>query len=212
MIRINLLATTKPKKGKGRRRLFPMPQLTTDGPSPLVAGVALLVLAGASIYWYHSKLQLKHDQLLTEIRDANRQIISMQMVKKAYLERQKDYDAVKRRFDIIDQLRAQQAGPVILLNTISDTVNAADGVWLLSLKDNGDNVTLEGVALGPRAVADLMTKLRGTGYFKNIELHDTSQIDDKKIETFSFNVVCEKAGTPGKPAEPAPKAAAPRKA
>src|SRR6185369_7998840 len=106
MIRINLLGTTKAKKGKGRRRLFVMPQLTTDGPSPLIAGLAQLVLSCAWIYWYHSKLEQKHEQLQNDIRDANRQIISMNMVKKAYLERQKDFDAVKRRFDIIDQLRA----------------------------------------------------------------------------------------------------------
>jgi len=153
MIRINLLGTTKPKKGKGRRRLFVLPQMTTDGPSPLISGLAILVLASASIYWYHARLQQKHEQLQTDIRDANRQITSMHQLKQAYLQRQKDFDAVKRRFDIIDQLRAQQAGPVILLNTVTDTVNAAEGVWLVTLKDNGDNVSIDGVALGPRNVA-----------------------------------------------------------
>ncbi len=193
MIRINLLGTTKPKKGKGRRRLFVMPHMTTDGPSPLIAGLAILVLAGAGIYWYHMKLEQKHEQLQADISAANLQITSLTKVKQAYLERQKDFDAVKRRFDIIDQLRAQQAGPVPLLNTVSDTVNGTDGVWLLNLKDNGDNVALDGVALGPNAVADLMTKLRRTGYFKNIELKDAVQQDDKKnLQTFSFSVVCEK--------------------
>ena len=210
MIRINLLGTTKPK-GKGRRR-FVMPRVTMNGPSPLISGLAILVLACAWVYWYHTKLEQKHDQLLTEIRDANRQITSLQMVKKAYLERQKDFDAVKRRFDIIDQLRAQQAGPVQLLNTVSDTVNGTDGVWLLTLKDNGDNVSLDGIALNPRAVADLMTKLRGTGFFTNVELRDTSQADEHKIPTFSFNVVCDKgSASPDKaPASPA-KAAVPSK-
>jgi len=138
------------------------------------------------------KLEQKHQQLQADISAANLQITSLTKVKQAYLERQKDFDAVKRRFDIIDQLRAQQAGPVPLLNTVSDTVNGTDGVWLLNLKDNGDNVALDGVALGPNAVADLMTKLRRTGYFKNIELKDAVQQDDKKLQTFSFSVVCEK--------------------
>ena len=212
MIRINLVGTTKPKKGKGRRRLFVMPQLTTDGPSPLIAGLAILVVAAASIYWYHSKLEQKHLQLQADIADANRQITSMNKVKQAYLQRQKDFDAVKRRFDIIDQLRAQQAGPVIMLNTVTDTVNATDGVWLLTLKDTGDNVTLDGVALGPRNVADLMTKLRRTGFFKNVELKETAQRDDKKFETFNFNLICEKTTAPEKPAAPSAKAATQHKA
>ena len=214
MIRINLLGTAKPKTGKGRGRLFAMPKVNMNGPSPLVAGLAILVLTGAGIYWYHAKLVQKHDQLLTDIRDANRQITSMTRIKQAYLERQKDFDAVKRHFDIIDQLRAQQAGPVILLNTVSDTVNATEGVWLLNLKDNGDNVALDGVALGPKNVADLMTRLAHTGYFKNIELRDTAQRDDKKIETFTFALNCEKTPAPSsKAAAPTQKAAAsPQKA
>ena len=215
MIRINLLGTTKPKKGKGRRRLFVMPQLTTDGPSPLITGLAILVLAGAGIYWYHMKLQQKHEQLQADLSEASRQITSLNQVKQAYLQRQKDFDAVKRRFDIIDQLRAQQAGPVPLLTTVSDTVNATDGVWLLNLKDNGEKVALDGVALGPNAVADLMTKLRGTGYFKSIELSETVQQDNHnlKVQTFSFSVVCEKAAaTPEKAATSPAKAATPPKA
>ena len=48
MIRINLLATAKPKKAK--RRLFTMPQLTTDGPSPLITGLAIVVVAGLPLY------------------------------------------------------------------------------------------------------------------------------------------------------------------
>ena len=193
MIRINLLGTARPKKGKGRRRLFAMPQITTEGPSPLIAGLAILVLASAAIYWYHMVLEQKHEQLQADIGEANRQITSMTKVKEAYLERQKDFDVVKRRFDIIDQLRAQQAGPVPMLTTVSDTVNSTEGVWLLNLRDDGASVALEGVALGPNAVADLMTKLRRSGYFKNIELRDTMQQDYRKLQTFSFSVVCEKA-------------------
>jgi type IV pilus assembly protein PilN len=194
MIRINLLGTAKPKKGKGRGRLFNLPKLTHDGPSPLFTGLGILVLAGAGFYVYYQKLEHRHEQLQVEITDASREIASLTRVKQAYLARQKEYDAVKRRFDIIDQLRAQQTGPVPMLNTISDTVNATDGIWLLNLHDDGATVSLDGVALGPDAVADLMTKLRRSGYFKDVELKDTVQQDDvRKLQTFSFSVVCEKA-------------------
>jgi Tfp pilus assembly protein PilN len=193
MIRINLLSTAKPKKSKGRRRLFVMPQLTHDGPSPLFTGLAILVVAGAAFYLYYGKLERRHEHLQTAKTEADQQIASLIKVKQAYLQRQKEYDEVKRRFDIIDQLRAQQAGPVQMLNAVSDTVNATDGVWLLSLHDDGANVSLDGVALGPDAVAELMTKLRSSGYFNDVELRNTAQQDDKKIQTFSFSVVCEKA-------------------
>jgi Tfp pilus assembly protein PilN len=191
MIRINLLATAKPKKGR-KGRLFAMPQLTTDGPSPLIAGLALTVFASAGLYLYYLKLEGVHEKLQSQLAENNKSIAAMTKVKQAYLERQKDYDAFKRRFDIIDQLRASQAGPVTLLSNISETVDKTDGVWLLNLRDDGPTVALEGVALGPNAVANLMTNLRRSGYFKNVELHDTVQEDNPKVQTFSFSLVCEK--------------------
>jgi type IV pilus assembly protein PilN len=191
MIRINLLGSAKPKGKKSRRR-FTMPQLTTDGPSPAIAGLALVVVAGAGIYLYHMQLESQHEKLQAQIMEANKQIASMTKVKQAYTERQREYDAFKRRFDVIDQLRASQAGPVPLLTNLSDTVNKTEGVWLLNMKDEGASISLEGVALGPNAVARLMSNLRSSGYFKNVELRDTSQEDNLKVQTFSFTLLCEK--------------------
>jgi type IV pilus assembly protein PilN len=193
MIRINLLGTAKPKKGKkGRHPLFAMPQLTTAGPSPLIAGLAIVVVAGAGLYLYFIQLQGTHQKLQSQLGEADRSIASMVKVKQAFLERQKNYDMFKRRFDIIDQLRAGQVGPVPLMTSLSDTVNKTEGVWLLNMRDDGASVALDGVALGPNSVANLMTNLRRSGYFKNVELHETAQEDNQRLQTFSFSLVCEK--------------------
>jgi Tfp pilus assembly protein PilN len=137
-------------------------------------------------------LQSTHDKLQSQIAEASKSIAAMSKVKQAYLEHQRDYDAFKRRFDVIDQLRASQTGPVPLLATLGDTVNKTDGVWLLTMRDDGPSVALEGVALGPDQVANLMTNLRASGYFKNVELRDTAQEDSQKLQTFSFSLMCEK--------------------
>lgn len=189
MIRINLLGLAKPKKAKKR---FTMPQLTTEGPSPVFVGLGMVVVAGAGLYLYFLKLQSTHEHLQKQLAEATTTIASMTKVKQAYMERQKDYDAFKRRFDIIDQLRASQSSPVPLLTSLSETVDKTEGVWLLNMKDDGANVNLDGVALGPNAVANLMTNLRGSGYFKSVQLHETVQEDTQKLQTFTFSLVCEK--------------------
>ena len=190
MIRINLLGLAKPKKG---RRRFALPKLTTEGPSPLITGLALLVLAGAGIYYYYVLLEKQHEKLQADISDATRTITSMTKVKQAFLERQKEYDAYKRRYDIIDQLRAGQVGPVPLLVNLSETINQTEGVWVLNMHDDGATVSLDGMALGPNNVANLMTNLKKSGYYKNVELKDTFQEDGHKMQTYSFTLVCEKA-------------------
>jgi type IV pilus assembly protein PilN len=191
MIRINLIAAAK---SKGKRK-FSLPKITTAGPSPLFVALGLVVACGGGLYLYYRYLESTHVKLQQQISDANRQIAAMTKVKQAYLERQKDYDTVKRRFDVIDQLRNSQTqtSPVPLLDHISQTVDQTEGVWLLNMRDDGASVYLDGISVGPNQLANLMTNLRQSGFFKNVELKDAAQEDKQTIQTFSFTLVCDKA-------------------
>jgi len=94
---------------------------------------------------------------------------------------------------VIDQLRANQSGPVELLNTMGDTVNNTEAVWLSSMRDNGPSVDLEGTALSADAVAALITNLQKSGHFKNIEIKETFQDEQvKDMQAFQFTLTCEK--------------------
>jgi Tfp pilus assembly protein PilN len=101
--------------------------------------------------------------------------------------------------DVIDQLRANQAGPVNLLSTVADTVNATDAVWLNTMKDEGAAINIEGMALSVNAVANLMQNLKKTNYFKSVEIKESYQDEGvKDMQAFVFTLVCEKQ--PEKPA------------
>ena len=108
--------------------------------------------------------------------------------------RQRQVENYKRRVDVIDQLRANQSGPVELLNTIADTVNGTEAVWLNSMKDLGASVDIDGMALSADAVAGLITNLQKTGRFANIEIKETFQDESvKNMQAFEFTLTCEKA-------------------
>ena len=108
-------------------------------------------------------------------------------VKAKYLERQSQAENYKRRVDVIDQLRAGQMGPVNLLNTIGETVNGTEAVWLSTMKDQGTSVNIEGMALSTDAVANLIQNLQKTGYFKTIEIKETYQDEQlKDMQAFQF--------------------------
>ena len=115
-------------------------------------------------------------------------------IKVKYLERQKQADAYKRRVDVIDQLRTNQTGPVALLSMIADTVNGTEAIWLNSMQDQGANVAIDGTALSTDAVANLITNLQKTGFFKNIEIKESFQDESvKDMQAFQFTLTCEKA-------------------
>ena len=96
--------------------------------------------------------------------------------------------------DVIDQLRANQSGPVELLNSIGETVNNTEAVWLSTMKDMGNSVDIEGMALSTDAVANLIQNLQKSGHFKNIEIKETYQDESvREMQAFQFTLTCEKA-------------------
>jgi Tfp pilus assembly protein PilN len=191
MIRINLLGAPKPKS---KRSAVPAVSLEIGEPgSPKVKIVVMLVLAAAVNWWYWHELDRQSRTLASRMQAAEQRNHELADVKARYLERQREVENYKHRVDIIDQLRASQSGPVELLNTIADTVNSSEAVWLSSMKDLGTSVDIEGMALSADAVAGLITNLQKSGRFQNIEIKETFQDESvKNMQAFEFTLTCEK--------------------
>ena len=199
MIRINLLGVPKPKSKRGSSAASaPALEIGNVGTPFIKVVVALAVMAGTNaLYWYHLNHQAQ--SIATKMQVAEQHNRELSVVKAKYVERQKQADNYKRRVDVIDQLRAAQAGPVNLLNTIGDTVNGTEAVWLSTMKDQGNSIAIQGMALSTDAVAELITNLQKTGYFKNIEIKETYQDEQvKDMQAFQFELTCEKGGDKGK--------------
>jgi type IV pilus assembly protein PilN len=195
MIRINLLGSPKPKGGK-KGNAVNMPSMDLGSvASPLLQVVVVLAIVGAinGVYWY--RLDHEKQAIASQMRVAEQKNLELADVKARYLERQKQADAYKRRVDVIDQLRHNQTnGAVELLAMVGETINNTEAVWLNSLQDQGNNVAIDGMALSSDAVANLITNLQKTGYFRNIEIKETSQDSSvKDMQAFQFTLTCEKA-------------------
>jgi Tfp pilus assembly protein PilN len=193
MIRINLLGSPKPKGKKGPAFTMPSFELGNLG-GPLVQGTAVFLIAGVinAGYWYQLDREKKSIEVKTRVAEQkNRELAD---IKARYMERQRQADSYKRRVDVIDQLRANQSGPVNMLSMIGDTINGTEAVWLNSMQDQGANIAIDGTALSSDAVANLITNLQKTGFFRNIEIKESFQDDAiKDMQAFQFTLTCEKA-------------------
>jgi len=162
--------------------------------SPKLKIIVVAVLVGVLNVGYWYRLDKEKQSIAAKMQVAQRRNAELADVKARYLERQKQAEMYKRRVDVIDKLRASQSGPVNLLNTIGDTINGTEAVWLNTMKDQGGSVDIEGMALSADAVASLILNLQKTGYFKNIEIKETFQDDTfKEMQAFQFTLTCEKA-------------------
>lgn len=196
MIRINLLGTPK---AKGKRGTPAAVSSSSESGSLMVKVLAITVIAGALNAGYWIKLDREKTRIAGDMTQATRKNQELSDIKARYQERQREADNYKRRVDVIDQLRAGQAGPVNLLNTVGDTVNKTEAVWLSTMKDNGAAIDLEGVALSTDAVANLISNLQKTGIFKTVEIKETAQDDQvKDMQAFIFTLTCEKAADKAK--------------
>jgi type IV pilus assembly protein PilN len=193
MIRINLLGTQKGKNKRSAASAAAVMEVGDVGSPKMKVLVVLAVAALVNLgYWY--QLDKEHRDIAAKMQTAIRKNGELADVKARYLERQREAENYKRRVDVIDQLRAAQGGPVELLNTIGVTVNDTDAVWLNSMKDQGNSIDIEGMALSTNAVASLISNLQKTGHFKNIEIKETYQDDTyKEMQAFNFTLTCEKA-------------------
>jgi type IV pilus assembly protein PilN len=192
MIRINLLEAPKPKSKRSAMPSMPTMEVGDVGSPRLKVLIAFGLAAAFNLYtWYHLDAQKKTiAQNMVQAEQKNRELAD---VKQRYMARQREAENYKRRVDVIDQLRNNQAGPVNLMAMVGETVNNTEAVWLNNMKDQGTSVDIEGMALSSDAVANLISNLQKTGYFRNVEIKESIQDDTiKDMQAFQFTLTCEK--------------------
>jgi Tfp pilus assembly protein PilN len=194
MIKINLLESSKGKNKRGGSSGPAMPTMEMgDMGSPKLKVLVVLLLAGLLNFGYWYRLDRQQKSIATQMAAAQQKNRELSDVKAKYLERQTQANNYKRRVDVIDTLRAAQAGPVNLLAMLGETVNGTEAVWLKSMDDTGASVNLEGTALSTDAVANLIANLQKTGFFKTVEIKETYQDEQiKDMQAFQFTLTCEK--------------------
>jgi Tfp pilus assembly protein PilN len=194
MIRINLSSLAPPKTKRGKRSGAATAAISTPGEGSSTVVLVLIfiaVLAGAigGSWWL---VQREHERLDKELKAAIAENQKLSEVKAKYEASKKKADVFERRVKVIDELKEAQKGPVNLLNTVADTVNKTDAVWLETMTTDGKSLNFVGMALSPDAVAELMANLRKTGYFKSVEIKETAQdASVKEVQAFKFELICE---------------------
>jgi type IV pilus assembly protein PilN len=192
MIRINLLGAPKPKSKRSSMPAMPTFEVGNLGSPLLKVAVALIIATGVNFFYWH-QLDKQKQTIAKQMAAAEQKNRELADVKQRYLERQRQAESYKRRVDVIDNLRNGQTGPVNLLATIGDTVNGTEAVWLNNMKDQGASIDIEGMALTHDAVANLITNLQKTGYFKTVEIKESMQDEQvKDMQAFVFTLTCEK--------------------
>jgi len=176
MIKINLLLTRKEKKRAGIRKEFIV----------LIVSVVLLFVSFIII---QSQLDKVKEEKLAQISKTKKEIDDQKTQIKEINQAKESQKNFQDRLNAINSLRKGKSISARLLDEIS--IAKPEKIQLESLKKEGTKLGIEGVALDDETVANLMTNLRKSKVFKNVDLIVSEQIEQNKIRLKRFVLSCE---------------------
>ena len=187
MIKINLLAEGKRPvvARKSKSGLASGGGTREYGNLLLVVGVVLGLLAGGGwVFWVQSKL----NQKAKEVQAAQREVEALKQV----IQEVEDYKIKKadleRKIDVINGLKANQRGPVQIMDQVSRAL--PELLWLSSLDVTPTTINLRGSAFNMSAVANFIDNLDKVDEFAEPILNDATQMAAKaaRLEAYDFKI------------------------
>lgn len=194
MIRINLLPHREAAR-KQRRDMFNV----SIGVSFLVGGL----IAGMIFMWFQGRIseqQGRNNLLTSEIKRLEGQIKDI-----AGLEA--EIAALRARQQAVEDLQADRNVPVHLMTEL--VRQFPDGVYIISMKQDSQNVQIQGVAQSNERVSELLRNLAsGTPWFSKPELVEIvastvtlAPRDIKRVSNFTVRVQLNRASEAEKVAQ-----------
>ncbi|MFQ5816428.1 MAG: PilN domain-containing protein [Terriglobia bacterium] len=184
MIRINLLGRPRPKV---KRRI------AIAGTLQLGLFVIPLLAALLLLYYDYSTTKSEISNVKEKITTLKAEKESLKDVEVKIQQAQKKKSDLETLQSVIKELESKKTGPANLLDAIGSTVNQTETLWLTRLDEQrGGKITLEGVAGSVNALANFITNLKATGFFKNIEIKEAVQsTQNPNVENYTFSLSCD---------------------
>jgi type IV pilus assembly protein PilN len=200
MIRINLLSLEKaaPKRSLS----FKVGQQGAALASAAIVAAGFVYIGLHVVSQHREGSRLDGELAVARAEKARLQPILQQVAR--FEARKKD---LQRRVELIEELRRNQGGPVQLLDQISRSL--PDRLWLIAMKQTGDDVQLDGRTSSLTALADFVGNLENSGYFKRpVEILGSEEEKDNENDLIRFSIKAT-FSMPGVKAAPAASRAGP---
>jgi Tfp pilus assembly protein PilN len=178
MIKINLISEAPAAAVSKRKR----PEFSLGAKQGDIILVTMLAIgvAVSGTWWFVLK------STLSGLEDVQRERRIERDELKPYIEKVEELEAkralLKRKVEVINELKQQQHGPVRIMDEVSRAL--PELVWLTQLKMSGNNLTLVGDAMDENAVANYYSNLDSSPFFEEPEVKNLA----RKGDDFTFTL------------------------
>ncbi len=180
MIKINLLGEARAEKA-ARAPLVSFGAANVNNYIVL----AVLVVALAWIGFTYWRLSSTLESLNTEVIESQKEYERLKPIIAEVEAFKKKNAELKRKIEVIEKLKANQYGPVRIMDEVSKAL--PDLLWLSTLDLKGDTITIKGQALNENAVANFIANLAASPFFNEPSLRIMQQ-NNQGVFSFDLSV------------------------
>ena len=181
MIKVNLLKDHSAPVEK-KLPIIATPKMSWIGYAYIAAVIVVVVALG--YLWNASGNAIK--EATAENQRQEDEVKAMESLRKQFVELERKTQERQTKINIIEKLLESQKGPVKLLNVVIQSVPQNRDIWLTSLEQTNNGVTVKGTTRNPEVLPDFMDSLTKSGIFASV---DIEQIE-RREETSNFSIIC----------------------
>lgn len=207
MIKINLLNSVTERQGGAvmsveRKVASPMSRL-------MLMSIAVGVMLAALIGWDIISTNRNKANAEASLEEQKKIAIELEAVLQEQKQLEQNIQNIDARIEAIKKLRASQAGPSAVLEAVRERIAMTPGLYLESIEQTGDQLTVKGNSPDESAVTQFGRSLEfSAGLFSNLSIETqrkeitaqqtsaTPGADKPKVEIVNFIIRC--AYTPSK--------------
>lgn len=173
MIRINLLPAKRKKKA-------------SEFPIHFIPGIVVTIAAVVLMIVYYFYLNNQISSIKADRTTKEQRLVVIKEKIKEVENYEKDNEAFRQKNNVIEELKAKQAAPLILLDEVSSML--PKGVWLTSLTDNGGIINISGVAFTNPDLVNYVQNLKGSKYMTDVQLIESRQSKIEQSIVYNFSL------------------------
>jgi Tfp pilus assembly protein PilN len=149
-----------------------------------LAAVVITVAVGG----YAWQLFREERRLAVEIEAGARELSTLTTIVGPAAKMKEHLADLQARLKVIQTLTKDQSRPLFLIDAFADAVPA--DLWITGLEEKGEILRVTGSAFSSTAVSNLMTALRASGKFKDVDIVVSKRDLDKAPDVVTFEVTC----------------------
>ena len=178
MIRVNLLPVRAARKKENVRRQVSIFFLT------VFFGIC-------AMGYFFLSLNRAMGELNDQILNAQQELTELKAISRKVKEIKDKLDKLNAKMDIIQKLDTNRTRSVRIMDALTSLV-VAQKMWFTNLSEAGGQMTLNGVAVDNKTVADFMRRLEASPYFDQVNLVSSRQVAMAQGRKFKgFSVTCQ---------------------